>query len=178
MSALQTFLLVVDHDKEEAKRIADTVAQGTSDPPIPRTGFPRLTYAIDVESKKTTLIDIVQQLGEYINDEDPIIRGKAVSFLTAVIKALSPRFLTRQQIQVLTTFFGDRIEDGGAVTGLEHLQGLDRFNDELATETAQAYVNRCLMAGRSLMTQQSFWKLPGSTVSLAVTKIPCIPIAE
>lgn len=43
MSALQTFLLVVDHDKEEAKRIADTVAQGTCDPPIPRTGFPRLT---------------------------------------------------------------------------------------------------------------------------------------
>lgn len=30
MSALQTFLLVVDHDKEEAKRIADSVAQGKS----------------------------------------------------------------------------------------------------------------------------------------------------
>ncbi|KAJ5232969.1 hypothetical protein N7468_005925 [Penicillium chermesinum] len=119
MSALQTFLLVVEHDKEEAKRIAEGVAQ-------------------DVEAKKTTLIEIVQQLGEYINDEDPIIRGKAVSFLTAVIKALPPRFLSRQQIQVLTTFFGDRIEDGGAVTGLEHLQALDRFTVELATETAQA----------------------------------------
>lgn len=96
-----------------------------------------------MENKKITLIDIVQQLGEYINDEDPVIRGKAVSFLTAVIKALPPRFLSRQQIQVLTTFFGDRIEDGGAVTGLEHLQGLDRFSNELATETAQAYVKLC-----------------------------------
>lgn len=92
----------------------------------------------DLENKKTTLIEIVQQLGEYINDEDPILRGKAVSFLTAVIKALSPRFLTRQQIQVLTTFFCDRIEDGGAVTGLVHLQGLDRFTKELAMEIAQA----------------------------------------
>ncbi|KAJ5591883.1 uncharacterized protein N7459_002252 [Penicillium hispanicum] len=119
MSALQTFMLVVDHDKEEAKRIADGVAQ-------------------DVESKKTTLIEIVQQLGEYINDEDPILRGKAVSFLTSVIKALSPRFLSRQQIQVLTMFFCDRIEDGGAVAGLENLQASERFTKEMATDTAQA----------------------------------------
>lgn len=97
----------------------------------------------DVESKKTTLIEIVQQLGEYINDEDPILRGKAVSFLTSVIKALSPRFLSRQQIQVLTTFFCDRIEDGGAVAGLETLQALDRFTKEMAVETAQAYVPPC-----------------------------------
>ncbi|KAJ5222856.1 uncharacterized protein N7469_009096 [Penicillium citrinum] len=119
MSALQTFMLVVDHDKEEAKRIADAVAQ-------------------DVESKKTTLIELVQQLGEYINDEDPILRGKAVSFLTSVIKSLSPKYLSRQQIQVLTTFFCDRIEDGGAIAGLDTLQRLDRFTKELATETAQA----------------------------------------
>jgi DNA repair/transcription protein MET18/MMS19 len=29
MSALQTFMLVVDHDKTEAKQIAERVAQGT-----------------------------------------------------------------------------------------------------------------------------------------------------
>ncbi|PLB50722.1 ARM repeat-containing protein [Aspergillus steynii IBT 23096] len=119
MSALQTFLLVVDHDKQEAKQIAERIAQ-------------------DVENKKTTLIEVVQSLGEYINDEDPILRGKAVSYLTAVIIALPPKFLTRQQIQVLTTFFCDRIEDGGAVTGLETLQKLDRFTKELAEEVARA----------------------------------------
>jgi hypothetical protein len=39
MSALQTFMLVVDHDNEEAKRIAEGVAQGQSDlrPTLPRT---------------------------------------------------------------------------------------------------------------------------------------------
>ncbi|GMF92752.1 unnamed protein product [Aspergillus oryzae] len=108
MSALQTFLLVVDHDKQEAKQIAERIAQ------------------------------VVQSLGEYINDEDPILRGKAVSYLTSVIKSLPPRFLSRQQIQVLTTFFCDRIEDGGAVAGLDTLQKLDRFNKALAEEVAQA----------------------------------------
>ncbi|KAJ5999961.1 hypothetical protein N7481_000370 [Penicillium waksmanii] len=119
MSALQTFLLVVDHDKEESKRIADSVAQ-------------------DLESKKITLIEIVQQLGEYINDEDPILRGKAVSFLTSVIKSLPPKYLSRQQIQVLTTFFCDRVEDGGAIAGLDTLQRSDRFTKDLAINTAHA----------------------------------------
>lgn len=93
---------------------------------------------IDIETKKRSLIDVVQSLGEYINDEDPILRGKAVSYLTAVIKALAPRFLSRLQIQVLTTFFCDRIEDGGAVAGLETLQRLERFHRELAEEVAKA----------------------------------------
>ncbi|KAL2009561.1 hypothetical protein VTN00DRAFT_5368 [Thermoascus crustaceus] len=119
MSALQTFLLVVDHDRQEAIRIAEKTAQ-------------------EVENRQTTLIEVVQSLGEYINDENPIIRGKAVSYLTAVIKALPPKYLTRQQIQVLTTFFCDRIEDGGAVTGLETLQKLDRFTRDMAQETARA----------------------------------------
>ncbi|CAG8159085.1 unnamed protein product [Penicillium olsonii] len=122
MSALQTFMLVVDHDKEEAKRIAEGIANVT----------------VDIETKKATLIDTVQSLGEYINDEDPILRGKAISYLTAVISALSPKYLTRQQIQVLTTFFCDRIEDGGAVAGLKVLQSLDRFNKYLATQVAEA----------------------------------------
>lgn len=91
-----------------------------------------------METKKTTLIEVVQSLGEYINDEDSILRGKAASYLTAVIRALPPKFLSRQQIQVLTTFFCERIEDGGAVPGLETLQKLDRFNKALAEEVAQA----------------------------------------
>ncbi|CAG8927084.1 unnamed protein product [Penicillium salamii] len=141
MSALQTFMLVVDHDKEEAKRIAEGIAHGMHHhPALESTRSTALLNEIipDVETKKATLIDTVQSLGEYINDEDPILRGKAISYLTAVISALSPKYLTRQQIQVLTTFFCDRIEDGGAVAGLEVLQGLDRFNRFLATQVAQA----------------------------------------
>lgn len=40
MSALQTFMLVVDHDKEEAKRIADAVAQGKSPQKHPAFAHP------------------------------------------------------------------------------------------------------------------------------------------
>lgn len=119
MSALQTFMLVVDHNKEEATDIAKQAAQ-------------------DIQNKKTTLIEVVQSLGTYINDEDTILRGKAVSYLTAVIRELPPKFLSRQQIQVLTTFFCDRIQDGGAITGLETLQKLDRFHKELTEEVARA----------------------------------------
>lgn len=92
----------------------------------------------DVENKQITLIEVVQSLGEYVNYDDAVIRGKAVSYLAAIVKALSPKFLTRQQIQVLTTFFCDRIEDGGSVTGLDTLQNLDRFSEELVQEIAQA----------------------------------------
>lgn len=92
----------------------------------------------DVENKQTTLVDVVQSLGEYVNDDDAILRGKAVSYLAAVIKALPPKLLSRQQVQVLTTFFGDRIQDGGAVTGLDTLQKSDRFSKELSQEAARA----------------------------------------
>ncbi|KAK2794638.1 hypothetical protein FQN50_009876 [Emmonsiellopsis sp. PD_5] len=112
MSELQDFLLVVEHNREEAIQIAGITAKKLND-------------------KETTLINVVQSLGEYINDENPAIRGKAVSYLTAVIKALPPKFLSRQQIQVLTEFYCDRIEDGGAIAGLDRLQGLERFTKEM-----------------------------------------------
>ena len=85
-----------------------------------------------------TLIDIVQSLGEYINDESAIIRSKAVRYLSEVIGALSPTFLTRQQIQVLDQFLCDRIEDGGAVGGLTKLSALGRFNKDMAVVTFRA----------------------------------------
>ncbi|PGH02991.1 DNA repair/transcription protein MET18/MMS19 [Blastomyces parvus] len=113
MSELQDFLLVVENNREEALGIASITAQ-------------------KLESKQSTLIDVVQSLGEYINDENPVIRGKAVSYLTAVIRALSPKFLSRQQIQALTDFYCDRIADGGAIAGLDRLQGLERFTKDMA----------------------------------------------
>ncbi|KAL2373193.1 DNA repair/transcription protein [Blastomyces gilchristii SLH14081] len=112
MSELQDFLLVVENNREEALGIASITAQ-------------------KLESKQSTLIDVVQSLGEYINDENPIIRGKAVSYLTAVIRALSPKLLSRQQIQALTDFYCDRIADGGAIAGLDRLQGLERFTKDM-----------------------------------------------
>ncbi|DAA77701.1 TPA_exp: Uncharacterized protein A8136_6247 [Trichophyton benhamiae CBS 112371] len=119
MAELQDFMLVAEKDRDEAMRIAGVVAS-------------------KLESKQTTLIDIVKSLGEYINDEDASIRGKAVSYLTAVIIALPDKFLSRQQIQVLTTFFCARIEDGGSITGLRTLHGMERFDKSMAQDTFRA----------------------------------------
>ncbi|KAK2873494.1 hypothetical protein FQN49_002310 [Arthroderma sp. PD_2] len=119
MAELQDFMLEVENNREEAFRIAGIVAS-------------------KLESKQTTLIEIVKSLGEYINDEDPSIRGKAVSYLTAVIKALPEKFLTRQQIQVLTAFYCARIEDGGAITGLRTLQAMDRFEKNMGQDAFRA----------------------------------------
>lgn len=98
----------------------------------------KLTCFVELESKQTTLIDIVQSLGEYINNEESIIRSKAVTYLSQVIEKLPPAVLTRQQVQVLCQFLCDRIEDGGAIMGLEKLQSLARFNKEMAAMTFRA----------------------------------------
>jgi len=85
-----------------------------------------------------TLINLVQSLGEYINDEDVAIRSKAIGYLSAVLAALPDKFLTRQQVEVLCQFYCDRIEDGGAVGGLTKLQAVGRFNDDMAAMTFRA----------------------------------------
>ena len=85
-----------------------------------------------------TLIDIVQSLSEYVNDEDATIRSKTIHYLAQVIGELPQSFLSRQQLQVLCQFFCDRIEDEGAVGGLNHLQGLGRFNKDMAVMTFRA----------------------------------------
>lgn len=85
-----------------------------------------------------TLINIVQSLGGYINDDSLKIRSRAVQYLAQVIGQLSSSFLSRQQVQVLCQFFCDRIEDGGAAGGLKTLQGMARFNKEMAAMTFRA----------------------------------------
>jgi DNA repair/transcription protein MET18/MMS19 len=84
------------------------------------------------------LIELVQSLSEYINDEDEKIRARAVSYLVAVISNLPPKYLSRQQVQVICQFLCDRIEDGGALEGLSKLQSLDRFTSEMAQSVVRA----------------------------------------
>ncbi|MCJ1313855.1 hypothetical protein MMC25_007535 [Agyrium rufum] len=121
MSDVRDYLLTVERDKEGALAIAQTSATKLS-------------------NKEITLIDIVQSLGEYINDEDATIRSRAVRYLSDVIGCLPPNFLTRQQIQVLNQFLCDRIQDGGAIGGLSKLANLPRFNKEMAVMTFRALI--------------------------------------
>jgi DNA repair/transcription protein MET18/MMS19 len=91
-----------------------------------------------LENRQATLIDVVKSLGEYINDEDDKIRARAISYLTGIISALPPTFLSRQQIQVLAEFLNARIEDDGAIEGLSRLQSSGRYTKEMAQDTVKA----------------------------------------
>ncbi|KAL8702531.1 MAG: hypothetical protein Q9201_004297 [Fulgogasparrea decipioides] len=109
MSSIQQYLLKVDEDKAGAEQVAKETAQ-----------------------------NVVQSLGEYINDGDSSIRSKTVTYLSHVINQLADTTLSRQHIQVLCQFFCGRIEDGGAIAGLKKLQSLQRFNKEMAIMTLRA----------------------------------------
>ncbi|KAK5029487.1 hypothetical protein LTS07_005949 [Exophiala sideris] len=118
-SDARNYVLAIESNKQEAAQIAQSAAQ-------------------KLESRQITLIELVQSLGEYINDKDGKIRDRALSYLVAVISSLAPKFLSRQQIQVLCQFLCDRIEDGGAIDGLSKLQSLDRFTTDMAQSVVRA----------------------------------------
>jgi len=136
MSDVRDYLLTVDRDKAAAEDIASGTARSKlyKRPKNESLSLPRA----GLESKQVSLIDIVQSLGEYINDEDATVRAKAVQYLSSVIGAIPSNFLTIQQVQVLCQFLCDRIEDGGAVGGLRKLSSLRRFNREMAKMTTRA----------------------------------------
>jgi len=136
MSDVQKYLLSVSNDRVAALGFAQDTARGMPGDMLPFTQKPDCDLGL--ESKESTLIDVVQSLGEYINDEDATIRSRAIDYLSQVIGHLSTAFLSRQQIQVLCQFLCDRIEDGGAVGGLRKLAALERFNKEMASLTFRA----------------------------------------
>lgn len=91
-----------------------------------------------LETRSTTLIEVVQSLGEYINVEDATIRSRAIGYLSEVISGLPRTLLTRQQTHVLCEFLCNRIEDTGSVAGLGMLGGKDKFNKEMAVMAFRA----------------------------------------
>ncbi|KAL9619573.1 MAG: hypothetical protein Q9160_005849 [Pyrenula sp. 1 TL-2023] len=122
MTDAAEYVVVAERDRTAAHQIASQTAQ-------------------KLEARQISLIQVVESVGDYINDEDAKIRGRAVSYLTATLTELPPKYLSRQQLQVLCQFFCDRIEDGGALDGLSHLQSLDRFTTEMTQMTVRAYTS-------------------------------------
>lgn len=139
MSDVQQYLLKVDSDRAGAEKIAkDTAQSKTHIQKLMTRARLKADEMVELDLKETTLIDVVQSLGEYINDEDASIRSKAVTYLSHVISAVPDSTLSRQQVLVLCQFLCDRIEDGGAIGGLRELQSLSRFSREMAIMTFRA----------------------------------------
>lgn len=129
------YVLAADSNEAEAAQIALSTAQGTC---ITHTRTIQILTRAALESKQLNLIQVVESVGEYINHEDATIRSKAVRYLSASLAALPADFLSRQQLMVLAEFFSARMQDGSCLGALVHLQGLKRFNNEMAVITVKA----------------------------------------
>ena len=92
----------------------------------------------ELESKQTSLLQIVQSLNDYIQDDDPTIRAKAVQYLSLVIGAIPSNCLNIQQVQVLCEFLCAQLDNGGAVGALRKLSGLRKFTKDMAKMTIRA----------------------------------------
>ncbi|KAI9782111.1 MAG: hypothetical protein M1839_005457 [Geoglossum umbratile] len=127
MSDAQRFLLTIDGNQQEAIKLAEESAKR-------------------IESKELKFVELVQSLGEYLTDDDTTVRAKAVAYLTAVLGALSPKSLTRQQITVIRQFLCDRIEDESGLKetaqGLVALQRMSRFSGDDAVQVATTLFTR------------------------------------
>ncbi|KAH0562369.1 hypothetical protein GP486_002935 [Trichoglossum hirsutum] len=121
MSDAQRFLLTIDGNQQEAIKVAERSAER-------------------IENKDLTLVELVGSLGEYLTDDDTTMRSKAVAYLTAVLAAMLPTTLTRQQIAVIREFLCARIEDESGLKetaqGLFTLQQMSRFSGEDAVQVA------------------------------------------
>lgn len=115
----RAYVLAFESNKLEAGRVAAQTAS-------------------KLENGSYKLVDAIKATGEYLQNTDPKVRERATHYLAAIITALPPKFLSRQDIAVLNTFLCSRIRDAGAVDGLTRLQSLARYTKENAQELAQA----------------------------------------
>ncbi|KAF8967720.1 ARM repeat-containing protein [Flammula alnicola] len=76
----------------------------------------------DISDERTTLINVVKALGEYLTSEDTSLLQKGVEFLSLVVARLPKEKLNRQSVRVLTAFFAGKLDD--AVTIKPALSGL------------------------------------------------------
>ena len=95
-----------------------------------------------LQSSNLSLIDIVTGLGEYLTDPDATVRSRSTRLLSSVIAALDASFLSKQQVEVMTRFFCDRLDDDVCLTesinALTSLAMSNSFTKELTHEVTKA----------------------------------------
>lgn len=106
-------------------------------------------------------------LGQYLTDDEPDTRkhGKswvgsalmvALGCLSGVIASLPPKSLNLQKVDVMTTFYCDRLEDEVStkeiVMGLTALQDMSGFGEDEVTKVCNTYAREnCVVDGRLFM---------------------------
>jgi DNA repair/transcription protein MET18/MMS19 len=143
---LALYLATADSDPVEAKANADELSR--------RTSNSLRSLIIGIQSRELKLLEFVRLLGEYLTHEEPRIRtnGTAETFLrlmvalgclSGVIASFPPKTMSIQEVDVMTTFYCDRMEDEVSIkdniTGLSALQGMTGFGEEEVTKVCDAY---------------------------------------
>ncbi|THU86243.1 ARM repeat-containing protein [Dendrothele bispora CBS 962.96] len=98
--------------------------------------------ASEIANGKTTLLNVVKALGEYLTSEEDGVRTKGVEFLSSVLKLCPPEKLNRQSARVLAKFYCSKLEDFDtiipALKGLDTLTALPSFTEEDVLDTVNA----------------------------------------
>ncbi|EWC45959.1 hypothetical protein DRE_04752 [Drechslerella stenobrocha 248] len=128
MESAEQYLLAIDEDPERAAGIAKDTAKR-------------------LENKELILLSLTKSLGEYLTNDDGIIRAKATGFYAAVLTFLPPTLLSPAQVSVITQFLCDRLEDEAGLKevtqGLFAVAGMARFQPEDAIMIAKSLFKSC-----------------------------------
>ncbi|XP_015111644.1 MMS19 nucleotide excision repair protein homolog [Diachasma alloeum] len=69
------------------------------------------TISSDILAGSTKLCDVVEQLGEFLTSTDISLRENGVRSLSTIIQKLPQDFLSPQELELLTSFYCDRLKD-------------------------------------------------------------------
>ncbi|KAF9633220.1 putative dna repair transcription protein [Lasiodiplodia theobromae] len=127
MSDIQLYLFEFSRNKDEAARIATQTAER-------------------LESKQLKLLELVESLGEFLNNDDGPTRAKAMAYLADVLSATPSKAFTRQHRNLLCDFILSRIADdnegiGSSAKALMALEERGAWEKERAATVLSSLVD-------------------------------------
>lgn len=71
--------------------------------------------SLEISADRTSLVNVVKGLGEYLTADEEDIRRKGVEFLSLVLASLAEDKINKQSTRVLSTFYCGKLEDSGTI---------------------------------------------------------------
>ncbi|KAF2214828.1 hypothetical protein CERZMDRAFT_36364 [Cercospora zeae-maydis SCOH1-5] len=128
MSNIQLYLLEVDNNKIEARKIAAGSAE-------------------KLEQRQLKLINLIASLEEYINNKDDgALRAKSVAYLADVLEQVPPKVFSLQERRLLTDFILGRIPNdlegiGASARALIALESLGKWDLDTAQKVMRTFMD-------------------------------------
>ncbi|WVQ96214.1 hypothetical protein IAU59_003318 [Kwoniella sp. CBS 9459] len=95
------------------------------------------------------LLDVIKALGEYLTSPEDDVRLKGLTFLSNLLKVITPSKINRQATSTLTNFYINKLDDFDslppALQGLTILSKLPTFDDSAAVDVYKGIVENVNM---------------------------------